>query len=92
MTSNYAYTPSIWPSVFTLLLLIALVAYSCNRRSVPGATPFMVACLFAAAWAATSLMEVAAVDVQAKIFWFKFQRLFQIPLITATTCFVLEYA
>lgn len=92
MTSNYAYTPSIWPSVFTLLLLIALVAYSCNRRSVPGATPFMVACLFAAAWAAASLMEVAAGDVQAKIFWFKFQRLFQIPLVTATTCFVLEYA
>ena len=66
MTSNYAYTPSIWPSVFTLLLLIALVAYSCNRRSVPGATPFMVACLFAAAWAAASLMEVAAGVVQTQ--------------------------
>jgi len=51
MTWNYAYSPSIWPSVFTVLLLIALAIYSGRRRSVPGATPFMVACLLAAGWA-----------------------------------------
>jgi len=92
MSWKYAYTPDIWPLFFTCLLLSAMAIYSGRRRNVPGAIPFMIGCLFAVAWAATSLMEVAAVDVQAKIFWFQFQRLFQIPLITATTCFVLEYA
>ena len=40
MTENYAYTPSIWPSFFSILLLIALAVYSGRRRSVPGARRF----------------------------------------------------
>ena len=48
MIWNYAYTSYIWPSVFTVLLLIALAVYSWHRRSVPGALPFMIGCLFAA--------------------------------------------
>ena len=92
MTIKYAYTPEIWPSVFTVLLLIALAVYSGRRRSVPGALPFMIAGLFAAAWAAGSVMEVAAVDLQTKITWFKFQGACQLPAATAITCFALEYA
>jgi len=92
MTSNYAYTPAIWPSVFTVLLLIALSIYSGRRRSVPGALPFAIGSLFAALWAFGSVMEVAAVDVQTKIFWIKFQGVWQLPTATATTCFILEYA
>ena len=55
MASIYAYTPSVCPSVFTVLLLIALSAYSWRRRSVPGALPFTVGCLFTALWAASCL-------------------------------------
>lgn len=73
MISNYAYTPAIWPSFVTVLLLIVLSIYSRPRRSVPGALPFAIGCLFAALWAAGSGMEAAAVYVQTKIFWFKFQ-------------------
>jgi signal transduction histidine kinase len=89
---NYAYTPYIWPSVFTVILLIALAVYSGRRRSVPGATPFMIACLFAAAWAAGSVMEYAAVDLATKISWVKFQPACSLPLVIAITCFILEYA
>ncbi len=92
MSSNYAYTPTIWPSVFTVLLLIALSLYSGRRRSVPGALPFAIGSLFAALWAFGSVMEVAAVEVQTKIFWFKFQGVWQLPTATATTCFILDYA
>ncbi len=50
-----------------------LAVYSGRRRSVPGALPFAIGSLFAALWAAGSVMEAAAVEVQTKIFWFKFQ-------------------
>ncbi|PWB50197.1 MAG: hypothetical protein C3F13_17165 [Anaerolineales bacterium] len=92
MTMNYAYTPKIWPAFFTVLLLIALAFYSGRRRSVPGALPFAIGSLFGALWAAGALMEIAALNLPTKIAWFKFQAAWQIPLVTATTCFILEYA
>jgi PAS domain S-box-containing protein len=92
MIWTYAYTPQIWPSVLTVMLLISLSIYSGHRRSLPGVTPFLIGCLFAAAWAAGNVMEVAAQDLAAKIFWFKFQAVWQLPVIIAVACFVLEYA
>jgi PAS domain S-box-containing protein len=92
MDSHYAYTPHIWPSFLTVLLLIVLAVYSGRRRSVPGALPFAIASLFAALWAGGSMMEAAAVEVQTKIFWVKFQGAWILPVVTAITCFVLEYA
>ena len=92
MNWHYAYTPYFWPSVFTVLLLIALTVYSWHRRSVPGALPFMIGCLFAVLWAAGSVMEYAAVDVGTKIFWVKFQGVWYLPVATSLLCFVLEYA
>jgi PAS domain S-box-containing protein len=92
MNWSYAYTPGVWPSLVTVLFLIALSMYSWRRRSVPGALPFCIGSLFAALWSAGSVMEVAAVDVPTKIFWFEFQAVWRLPAITAITCFVLEYA
>jgi PAS domain S-box-containing protein len=92
MTWNYAYTSQIWPSVCIILLLVALAIYTWRRRKTPGALPFIIACLFAAAWAAGSVMEYAAVDWTTKIFWVKFQASWQMPLVTSIICFSLEYA
>ncbi len=92
MTWNYAYTPHIWPPFLTFLLMVALSIFAWRRRRMPGATPFTIACLFAAAWAAGSVMEYAAMDVATKISWVKFQATFQLPYATAVTCFFLEYA
>lgn len=91
MTWSFAYTPSIWPSIGTTFLLLMLAASSGRRRRVPGALPFTVACLFASLWAAGSVMEYAAMDMDTKIFWIKFQAVWQVPVATAVTCFVLEY-
>jgi len=92
MTWNYAYNPHIWPSVFTAGLLILLAAYAWRRRRIPAALPFIIACLLAALWAAGSGMEYASVGLNTRIFWFKFQSIWFIPLVTAITCFILEYA
>jgi PAS domain S-box-containing protein len=92
MTWNYAYTPQIWPPVLMAVLMITLSVYCGRRRSVPGATALMVASLLAAAWAAGSFLEYAAVDLPDKITWFKFQAAAQIPIAIAITCFILEYA
>jgi signal transduction histidine kinase len=92
MTGSYAYTPHIWPSLLTVVLLAALAAYSWRRRAVPGALVFAVSCLVIVPWAAGSAMEAAAVDDATKIFWWKFQSAWLLPSATAITCFVLEYA
>ncbi len=92
MSLSYEYTPYIWPSFLTAVFLIALSAYGWRRRSVPGALPFAIGSLLAALWAAGSVLEVAAVDVAAKIFWARFQAVWQLPATTAISCFLLEYA
>ena len=92
MTWNFAYTPLIWPSALTALLMMALSVYAWHRRGVPGALPFAIASLFAAIWITGSVLQIAAVDLTTKIIWFKFQGVWQLPTITALTCFLLEFA
>ncbi len=92
MTWSYAYTPAIWPSVCTVLLLLALTAYSWRRRSVPGALPFTIYCLLAVPMLIFKIIAYLAVDFETKVFWFKFENPLWLPVATAMTCFVLEYA
>ena len=92
MTWNYAYTPLIWPSVLTVLLLIALAVFAWRRRSVPGASPFAISCLFAVLLVAGNLMAYLAVDEETSIFWNKFADMWWLPGATASTCYILEYA
>lgn len=92
MTWYYTYTPLIWPSCATAVLLISLVIYSGHRRSVPGALPFMFACLFGVLWAVGNIGEYASAFRETKIFWVKFEAATNLPVVTAITCFLLEYA
>lgn len=92
MSWHYAYNPYFWPSAGTVFSLLALSAYIWRRRSVPGAIPLMIGCLFAAVLAASSVMEYSAVDLAAKIAWGKFGAIFMLPGVTAVTCFFLEYS
>jgi PAS domain S-box-containing protein len=91
MAWSYAYTPRIWPSVLTILLLIVLAVFAWRRRNVPGAIPFMIGSLLAALWMAGSALEYLAQEATTKFFWVKFQVSLQLPYATAATCFFLEY-
>jgi PAS domain S-box-containing protein len=91
MAWNYAFTPTIWPSLLTIFLLIVLTVYAWRRRSMPGVLPFSFALLFAFLWTAGSALEYAAVDQATKIVWVRFQAAWQLPSAIAITCFLLEY-
>jgi signal transduction histidine kinase len=89
---HYAYTPAIWPSVFTVLLLAVLAVYSWRRRNLPGAWWLVIYCLFGMLFLTAKVIEYLAVDFAAKVFWFNLEYPWWMPGTTALTCFVLEYA
>ena len=92
MSWYYAYNQDLWPAMISVALTILLGLYSWYRRNVPGAKAFAIGCLFAMLWAIGSSLEIAAIDFSTKIFWIKFHALWQIPMVTALSCFFLEYA
>lgn len=92
MTWNYAYSQDLWPAMISVASTIFLGFYSWNRRNVPGAKAFAIGCLFAMLWAIGTSLEIAAMDFSTKIYWMKFHALWQIPTVTALSCFFIEYA
>jgi signal transduction histidine kinase len=92
MTWSYSYPPYIWLPVFTVFLLIALFVYSWHGRSLPGAFPFAIASLFTALWGIGLVLQYAAVDIELKTTWIKFQAIWRLPASAAITCFILEFA
>jgi signal transduction histidine kinase len=91
MTWQYSYSSDIWLPVFTIFLLIALSVYSWRGRSVPGALPFAIASLFSAFWAVGLVLEYAAIDVEVKSSWMRFQAIWQVLAVSLITCFILEF-
>ena len=91
MITDYAYTPTIWPSVSNQVLLLILCIYGWQHRNIPGALPLAIGCLFAMLWSTGIILEMIAMDLATKIVWYKLQASCQVPTVTATTCFFLEY-
>ncbi len=81
--------PHIWPSILALGLLMVLIVYTLRHQEIPGAPAFVVACGFGFLWVLGSVFEHISVLVETKIFWRKFQILWQIPSATAITVFML---
>jgi signal transduction histidine kinase len=91
MTGAYVYTPDIWPPLVAAGCLVVLALYCWWRRGIPGALPLAAGSIFAALLLLSIVLEAAAVADVTKIAWYKVQVIWQIPLATAMTCFVLEY-
>jgi signal transduction histidine kinase len=92
MIGAYTYNPHLWPALVSLILAVFLGCYSLSRRHIPGARSFAFACLFGALWALGTVLEISAEDFFSKIFWIKFETVWQLPSATAIFCFVLVYA
>jgi signal transduction histidine kinase len=53
--------------------------------------PFALASFLAALWITGAIMEHASLELTTRVWWFRFQAIWQPPTVTAMTCFVLEY-
>lgn len=92
MTLPYAYTPSIWFVIVSILWMGFLTWYGWQKRSLPWAIPFAALTGTAALWILGSGFETAATEISTKIDWFMFKKTASIPLAVAELWFVLEYA
>ncbi len=92
MSWSYTYDPHLWPPLITAILTAMLGWYGWQRRNFSGSKPFIILCLFAFFWAVGSIFETTAIDFPTKVFWIKFQAMWQIPAATALLWFVLEFA
>ncbi len=92
MNWPYQYTAYIWPMLASAVFMAVLGFYAWRRRAVPGALPFAILTALWSLSAMNAALELAAVDIPAKIFWYKSQFFWAGPAIVAGLCFVLEYA
>lgn len=91
MAAAYEPTPYIWPLLALAGALGALTLYAWRRRSVPGAFPFAIMTALAVPWAIAAALEAATVGIPDKVFWAKFQRILNLPTVTAGLWFALDY-
>jgi PAS domain-containing protein len=72
--------------------MAALGLYGWRRYTVPGALPFAILMVFTSLLGVGASLQLAAVDISSKIFWFKFQYFWQEPALVTGLWFVLDYA
>lgn len=89
---GYTYSSYLWPAVISTVLVAFLGWYGFRHRGMAGALPFAVGCLFAVAWSVGSMLQTAAVELDTKIYWSHFLTLWQLPVVTAATFFLVQYA
>ncbi|MHC1729068.1 MAG: histidine kinase N-terminal 7TM domain-containing protein [Syntrophobacteraceae bacterium] len=92
MTWSYQYTPYIWPVLTSAVFSAALGIYCLRRRSAPGALALGIMTAWAVLWVLANGLGLVSADDSAKVFWFKFQAAFVLPMTTAVLCFSVEYA
>jgi len=92
MRCSYAYTTDLWPALIAFALVSCLGSYAWRRRQIPAAKPFVLACLLGGFWMLGVILELSAVDFSTKVFWVRFQALWQLPVGATIACFILQYA
>jgi PAS domain S-box-containing protein len=92
MPFSYSYTTDIWPALITFAIVAYLGSYGWLRRNISAARPFAIACLLCEFWIIGTILELLAVDFSTKIFWVKFQAIWQLPIAAVIACFILQYA
>ncbi len=92
MSWSYTYDPNLWPALVSGAVMFFLGWYSWRHRNFPGARFLALGCWLMTIWVVGSILETAAINASAKVFWLKFQGIWQLPAVTAISCFVLEYS
>lgn len=91
VSMGYAYSGYLWPAVISTVLVASLGWHGWRHRGIAGALPFAAGCLFAVAWSVGAMLQTAAIDPDTKILWAHFLTVWQLPVVTAGTCFLAQY-
>lgn len=83
--------PYLWVLLASAGVSAALGGYGWRRRSVPGAVPFVLLMLAAAAWSLANGLELACLDLTTKLFWANVQYTIGVIGPVAYLALVLEY-
>jgi PAS domain S-box-containing protein len=63
------FTPYILPNLFSLAILLILVAVSRRYRQAPGAVPFGMTMLMLAVWSLLYAFDISSLNLSDKVFW-----------------------
>lgn len=88
---GWQYTPYTLPLCGAAAVSVALAIYAWRRRSAPGLGPSIVIMLAVTVWSFSYALELATVDLPAKLFWSRFLYLGIVIVPVAWLAFVFEY-
>jgi len=88
---DWEFSPYIIPLLIAAVISLAFAVYAWRRRTVPGATAFLVLVLAIAIWSIGYSLEIVSTDLAAKIFWAKVQYLGIVTVPVAWLTFALQY-
>ena len=91
MPEGYAPTSAIWLPLAGAVFAVGMVLYCWRRRDVPAVGQLLYVFAFTALYCLASTLGAAATSPETKITWFKVSQASLLPMLTAGTCFVLEY-
>lgn len=92
MIWSYAYTSNIWPMLVSALFSAGIAVYAWRHRIVPGGTAFSIQNLGVALWATFTAIEIAAVDIDAKILYHKLEAASALIALSAMVAFAFGHA
>src|SRR5438046_9760480 len=87
---QWQFTPYVLPEIISVVVLVCLVIAIWQRRSAPGAMPFMLLLLGAAEWSLAYALELGSPDLPIVIFWSNVTWLVFVVIALAWLAFVLN--
>src|SRR5436305_462228 len=88
---HWQFTPYVLPEVISVVVLVCLLIAIWQRRSAPGAMPFMLLLLGAAEWSLAYALELGSPDLPSVIFWYNVTWLGIVVIAPAWLAFVLQH-
>ena len=88
---HWQFTPYVLPEVIAVVVLVCLLIAIWQRRSAPGAMPFILLLLGAAEWSLAYALELGSPDLPSVIFWYNVTWLGIVIIAPAWLAFVLQH-
>ncbi len=88
---RFDFTPSLLLLAAVVPLTVGLAWHAWRNRSLPGALPFAIITGLAAFWALADALELAAVGLEAKLFWADLQYIAIVSIPALSLVMALDY-